>query len=133
MDRRGISGLCATQFNQLDLPVTDFQSFGGCDPTTHTLSCTDDRSFRNAEPQNNILWFWVDEPPKGDVGDLRPAHLVRILRLEDGQWKRCVVLLWEFQLENHGVCLPSNELLGVSDKVFCRNQAYLVVVNIKWV
>jgi len=47
--------------------------------------------------------------------------------------KRCVVLLRELQLENQGVCLPSNGLLSVSDKVIRRNQADFVVVNIKCV
>jgi len=94
------------------------------------LRCTDDQSFRNAESRNDFVWFRVDETPKGDVGDLRPAQLVRILRQQDGQRKRCVVHLRELQLENHGVYLPSNGLLRVSDNVFRRNQADLAVVNI---
>jgi hypothetical protein len=132
-DRRGIGGMRATQFNLHNVPVANFQSFGGCDSTAHKLRCTDDQSFRNAEPRNDFVWFRVDEPPKGDVGDLQLAQLVRILRLQDGLRTRCVVLLRELQLENQGVCLPSNGLLRVSDKVFRRNQADLVVVNIQCV
>jgi len=79
------------------------------------------------------VWSCVDEPPKGDVGDLQPAQLVRILWLQDGLGKRCVVLLQELPLENQGIRLASNGLLGVSDEGFCRNQAELVVVNIKCV
>jgi hypothetical protein len=123
----------ATQFNLLDVPVPNFHSFRGCDSTAHKLCCTDDKSFRNAEPRNDFVWFRVDDLPKGDVGDSRPAQLVRILWLQDGLRKRCVVLLRKLQLENQGVCLPSNGLLSVFDKVFRRNQADLVIVNIKCV
>jgi len=120
-----------TQFNLVDVRVANFQSFGGCDSTAHKSRCTDDESFRNGEPWNDFVWFRVDEPLKGEVGDLRLAQRVRILWLQDGQWKRCVVLLQELQLGNHGVCLPSNGLHSVCDKVFHRNQADLVIVNIK--
>jgi len=132
-DGRGIGGMSATQFNLLDLPVANFQFFGSCDSTAHQLRCMVDQSLRTAEPQNNFMWFRVDEPPKGDVGELQLAQLVRILRLQDGQWKRCVVLLWELQLENQGVCLPCNGRLRVSDEVFRRDLADFVVVNIKCV
>jgi hypothetical protein len=70
--------------------------------------------------------------PKGEVGDLQPAQLERILLLQNGLRKRCFVLLWELQLENQGVYLPSNGQIIVSDKVFHRNQAHLVLVNIKY-
>jgi len=132
-NRTGIGGICATLFNLLDVLVANSQSLGGCDSTAHELRCTDHQSFRNAEPRNNFVRFRVDEPPKGGVGDLRPLQLVRILRLQDGQRKRYVVLLRELQLENQGDCLPSNGLLRVSDKVFHRNQADFVVVNIECV
>jgi len=130
-DRWGIGGMRASQFHLLDVPVANFQSIGSCDYTAHKLRSADDQSFRNVEPRNNFVWFCVDEPPRGDVGDLQPAQIVRILRLHDGQWKRCVVLLRELQLENQGVGLPSNGLLRVSCKVFRRNQADIVVVNFK--
>jgi len=132
-DRRSIGGMRATQFNLLDFPVANIQSFGGCDFTAHKLPSMDDQSFPNAEPQNDFVWFRLDESPKGDVGDLRPGHLVRILWLLDGLRKRWVVPLWELQLENQSVCLPTNGLLRVSEWVFCRNQANLVIVNIKCV
>jgi hypothetical protein len=103
--------MCANQFNFLDIPVANFQSFGSCDPNAHKLRCTDNQSFRNAEPQSDFVWFRVDEPPKGDVEDLRPAQHVRILQLQDGLRKRCIVLLRELQLDNDGICLPSNGLL----------------------
>jgi len=80
--------MCPTQFNLLDVPVGNFQSFGGCDSTAQKLRCTDDQSFRSAEPWNDCLWFRVDKPPKGDVGDLRLAQLVRIVRLQDSLWMR---------------------------------------------
>ena len=87
-NRKGIGGMRATQFNLLDVTVANFQSFGGCDSTAHKLRCTDDQSFRNAEPRNDFVWFRVDEPPKGDVGDLRPAQLLRIPQQQDGQRMR---------------------------------------------
>jgi len=65
----------ATQFNLHNVPVANIQSLGGCDSTAHRLLCTDNKSFRNAEPQNDLVWFWVDEPPKGDVGDLHQQQL----------------------------------------------------------
>jgi len=132
-DRRSIGGMRATQFNLLDVPVANFQPFAGCDSSAHKMHSTDDQWFRNVERRNDFVWFRVDEPPQGDVGDLCPAQPVRILQLQDGLRKRCVVLLQEFQLENQGVCVPSNGLLRVSHKVFRRNQADLVVVNIKCV
>jgi hypothetical protein len=130
-DTRGIGRMSATQCFLLDVPVANFQSFGGCDSTAHMLGCTDYQSFRNAEPRNDFVWFRVDEPPKCDVGDLQSAQLVRILPRQDGLRKRCVVLSWELQFENQGLCLPSNGLLRVFDKVFLLNEADLVVVNIK--
>jgi len=130
-DRRGIGGMRATQFNLLDIPVANFQSFGGCDSTAHELRCTDDLSFHNAARRNNIVCFEIDEPPKSDVGDLRQAQFVKILWLQDHLQKRCVVLFRELQGENQGVCLPSNGLRRVSSKVFCRNQPDLVVVDIE--
>jgi len=127
--------MCDTQFNLLFVPVANFQSFRSRDSTAHKLRCTDDQSFHNAEPRNDFVWFWVEEPPKGDVGDLRPAQLVRIVWLQHGLRRRYVVILRELQLENQGIRLPSNGLLRVCDKVFRRKQADLVVVNIKclWV
>jgi len=74
----------------------------------------------------------VDQPPKGDVGDLYLAHHVRILRLQDGLQQGCVVLLRELQLENQGVCLPSNGLLRVSNNAFGRKQANHILFNIKF-
>jgi len=130
-DRVSIGGICATQFNLLDVPVANFQTIGSRDSTSHRLRCTDDQSFCNAEPRNNFVWFWVDEPPKGNVGDLQPAQLVSILRLQDGLQKRCIVLLPELQLGNQGVCLLSNGLLRVSVRVFRQNQGNLVIVNIE--
>jgi hypothetical protein len=117
-----------TQFNLLDVLVSNFQSFGGSDSSANMLSYTDDQWFRNAEHWKDFAWFRVDEPPIGDIGDLRSSQLVRILWLQEGLQKRCVVPLWELQLENQGVCLPSNGLLKVSDRVFHQNQADLVVV-----
>ena len=58
---------------------------------------------------------------------------MRILQLQEDLRKRCIVLFRELQLENQGLCLSTNALFRVSDKVFCRNQADLVVVNIKCV
>jgi len=130
-DRRGIAGMRATQFDLLNVPVANLQSFGGCDSTAHKLRWTDDKSFHNAQPRHDCVWFQVVEPPKGDVGDLPPAQHVRILRLQDGLRKRCVVLFRQLQLEKQSVCVPFNGLLRFSDKVFRRNQADLVVVNIK--
>jgi len=129
-DRRSISGMPATQFNLLDVPVANSQFFGCCDSTAHKSRGTEDKSFCDAEPRNDFEWFWVDDPPKGDVGDLWPAQLVRILLMQHGLWKRCIVCLRELQFEIQGVCQPSNELLRVSDSIFRRNEANLVVVNI---
>jgi len=56
---------------------------------------------------------------------------VKILRLQDGLQKRCLVPLRKLQLEIQGICLPSNGLAGVSDTVFHQNQANLEVVYIK--
>jgi len=134
MDRlRGISGMDATQFNVRDVPAATFQSFGVFDSTSHELCRMDDQSFRKTEPRNDFVWFRADELQNGDQGDLWLAQLVRILQLQDGLWKRCIVLLQELQLENQGVCQHSSGLLRVSDKVFGWNQANLVVVNVKWV
>ena len=95
------------------------------------LRCTDDQLFGNADARNDIVWLLVDKPPKGDVGDLRLAQRVRILRLQDGLRKRCVVLLRELKLQIQPICFPSHGLRRVSDKVFCQNQADQVIVNIK--
>jgi hypothetical protein len=113
--------MCATKLNLLDGPVANFQSFISCPATVHKLCCTDDQSFRNAKPQNKIVWFWRSELPKGDVEDLRPAQLVKILWLQDGLRKRCIVLLWKLQLENQGIFQPSNGQLKVSNKDFSQN------------
>jgi len=123
--------MCATKFNLHDVPKDIFQSFGERNSTAHKLRCTDDQSFGNADAQNDIVWLLIDKPPKGDVGDLRLAQRVRILRLQDGLWKRCVVLLPELKLQIQHICLPSNGLHRVSDEVCCQIQADLVVVNIK--
>ena len=130
-DRRGIGWMCDTQYNLFDIPVANLQSFGSCDSTAHKLCCTDDQSFHDAYPPNDSVWFWIDEPLKRDVGDLWLANLVTILLLKHGLQMRCVALLWELQLENQGVYLPSSGLLRVSNKVFRWNQADLVVVTIK--
>jgi len=82
----------ATQLKLLDVPVANFQSFGGCDVTAHKLRCTDDQVFGNNEPLTNVMWVRMDEPPEYDVSDVRPAQLVRKLWIHDGLWKRCVVL-----------------------------------------
>lgn len=75
--------------------MAPLKSFGGCDYTAHLLRCTDEESFCNAEPLNDIVWFRVDEQPQGEVVDLRPAQPVMILQLQDGLQKRWVVLLRE--------------------------------------
>jgi hypothetical protein len=122
-----------TEFNLLDVPVANFQSFSGCDSTAHTVCCTDNQSFHNTERSNDFVLFCVDTPLTGDIADLRPAQLVRIPLLLDGPQTRCLVLLQELQLENQGLCLSSNGLLRVSDNGFSRNQADHAVVNIKCV
>jgi len=131
-DRRGIGGTHATQFNLHDVLVAICQSFCSCDSTAHKFHCTDDQSFPNADRLNDFVWFRADKPPKGDIVDSRPAQPGTILCPQDGLWNTCVVLLWELQLETKGICLPSNGLLRVSDKVFHRNQANLVIVGIKY-
>jgi len=80
-DKSGIGEMHATEFDLLYVPVVNFQSSGGADSTAPELNRIDDQSFRNTELWNDFLWFWIEAPPKGDVGDSRPAHLVRILRL----------------------------------------------------
>ena len=62
-DTRGIGGMHATEFNLLDVLMANCQSFGCCDSTAHMLHCTDNQVFRNANPRNDFLSFWVDECP----------------------------------------------------------------------
>jgi len=121
----------AAQFNLLNVPVANFQSFRGCDSTARTLRYTDDQSFPNTEPWSDFVLFRIDERPNGDVVDSRLAGLVRILQRQDGLRKRCVVRLRVLQLENQGDCLLSNGLPGVYDKVFRRKQADYVVLYMK--
>jgi hypothetical protein len=60
----------ATQFNLLDVPVSNLQSFRVCNSTHHKLHCTNDQLFGNNASRNDFRLFQVDEPPKGDVWDL---------------------------------------------------------------
>jgi len=124
-DRRGVGGMHATWFSLHGVPVANYQFFCGGDSTAHPLRCTDHQSFHNAEPRNNWARLRVDEPPEGDVGDLWPAQLLRILWVQDALRERLVVLLRELQLETKGLCLHSNELLRVSNIVFRGDQANL--------
>jgi len=125
-DWGGIGGIRTTQFNLLDVLVANFQSFASCDSTTHKLRCKDDQSLHTAHPRNASVQFRVDERPKGDVLDLRPPQCVRILHLQDGLQKRCVVLFWELQLENQGVCLPSKGCLVSPTKFTFRTRPTLL-------
>ena len=53
-----------------------------------------------------------------------------ILQLQDGLWKRCIVHLWELQLENQHNAVHSNRLCIVSNNCLHQNQADYVIVNI---
>jgi len=83
-NRRSMDRMRSTKLTLRDVWVANFQFFGGCDSTTHKLHCTDNQLFRNADPRNDFARFRVDELLK----------LVRIQRLQDGLWERCIALLW---------------------------------------
>jgi len=78
-DGWSIGGMHTRQFKLLDGLVVNFQCFCCCDSTAHTIRCTGDLSFGNAQPWNEYLQFRIEDVLKGNVGELRPAHSVRIV------------------------------------------------------
>jgi len=131
-DRKDITRMSATQFNLQDVPVANLKSLGSWDSTAQRLYSTNKYTIYTVYLLNQFEWFWVEEPLKGTIEDVWLVYLVRILWLQNDEWKRCIVLFQELHIGKQGIGLPSNCLLIVSDQVFPMTQADYDLVNIMY-
>jgi hypothetical protein len=136
LDRATVEGFAVTRYKVLQVPVANFQTVGDREYITHRLLCTGAETFHGAI-RNDFIWMRIsDGRDLGDVGDLRPAQLIRILQVQDPQrdeqpWK--VIVVRELKIENDGNCMPDTGLLKVSDIHYRPQQRDLLVASIQTV
>jgi hypothetical protein len=136
LDKATVEGFAVTRYKVLTVPVANFQTVGNQEYTTHRLLCTGADTFHGAV-RNDFIWMRISDNRKfGDVGDLRPAQLIRILQVRDHQQPdkpRRVVVVRELKVENNGNCMPGTGLLKVSHIHYRPQQSDLLVASIQTV
>jgi hypothetical protein len=136
LDKSTVEGFAVTRYKVLKVPVANFQTVGSEEYTTHRLLCTGAEKFHGTV-RNDFIWMRIsDNCDFGDVGDLRPAQLIRILQLQDPQHPdqlRKVVVVRELKVENNGNCMLGTGLLKVSDIQYRPQQSDLLVASVQTV
>jgi hypothetical protein len=136
LDKATVEGFAVTRYKVLKVPVANFQTVGNQEYTTHRLLCTGADTFHGTV-RNDFIWMRIsDNHDFGDVGDLRPAQLIRILQVQDPQQPdqlHKVVVVRELNVENNGNCMPGTGLLKVSDIQYRPQQRDLLVASIQTV